>query len=194
MFNTKTSQKSRFPRPRRLKKFLLFIVLPLVLLGAVLIVLEKTGVTNFYTKDSTPEQETTETINYEPPSEDEKQAGDEQKDKAMAEEEARNNNPSQGSQTAHVIITDAGQYDSVIEVRAFIPDHYQDGTCTITFTKDSLKVSKETPAYRDVSTTICTNPNFNRSEFAASGDWQVVVSYTSAGATGQSSPQNVTIK
>lgn len=137
----------------------------------------------------------TDGINYDPPTEEEKQAGDEQKEEIIKDEEAEEKQTNnEQKQTASVIITDAGQYDDVIEVRSFIPDHYQDGTCTITFRQGEKTLSKDTPAYKDASTTICTNPLFKRSEFPSGGDWQVTVSYTSKDAAGQSKPQTVTLK
>lgn len=131
---------------------------------------------------------------YSSPTNEEQEAGDKQKEINKQREQSQQANPqNSGKKAASVIITDAGQYDDVIEVRAFIPDHYQDGTCTITITKDNHKVSKSTPAYRDVSTTICTNPLFARSEFAETGEWQAVVSYSAEGAQGSSEPKNITI-
>lgn len=135
-------------------------------------------------------------INYGPPTEEEKRQADEQK-KDVEEAQNKENSPAStptATKSVSVIITDAAQYDDIIEVRSFIPDHYQDGTCTITFTKDNLTLSKETPAYKDASTTICTNPEFKSSEFKTKGTWKVVVSYESANATGTSAPQEVVIK
>lgn len=133
-------------------------------------------------------------VNYGPPTEEEQRAGDEQKDKILRAEAAINNQVDQKIKTANVIITDAGQYNQVIEVRAFISNHYEDGTCSITFTQGSLKVTRQTPAYRDASTTICTNPVFERSEFANSGEWLVVVEYNSNNAKGQSEPRSIIIE
>lgn len=134
------------------------------------------------------------TINYDPPTEEEQKSGDKRKEEIVNNDEpSAPTQPSDQTKSASVIITDAGQYDNVIEVRAFIPDHYQDGTCTITFRRGSQTVSKDTPAYRDATTTICTNPLFERSEFPSAGDWQVTVSYKSAGATGQSETKTIKI-
>ncbi len=142
---------------------------------------------------TTPSTTTGSGGTYSPPTAQEQQAGDQQKEINDQKQQAQKNSSQTGEKTVSVIITDAGQYDDKIEVRAFIPDYYQDGTCKITITKDSYTVSKSTPAYHDVSTTICTNPLFSRSEFPVSGQWQVVVTYTAAGAKGTSAPKNITI-
>ena len=120
---------------------------------------------------------TADGVNLAPPTEEEKQAGDLQKEENIKKEEARNN-PGLDPSDATVVITDAGVYDGIVEVRSFIPDHYEDGTCTIEFTKGSNMVTKTAPAYRDVSTTICTNPVFSVSELG-NGSWQVTVRYNS---------------
>lgn len=171
----------------------------LVIIGVILsVALVISGYLLFVKKDneatntsSNGTQQTGDYINYDPPTDEEKAAGDSAKAKL---EEQASSQSSNTNGTATVIITDANQYGDVVEVRSFISNHYEDGTCTITFTQNQKTISKETPAYKDISTTICTNPLFQRSEFSSAGQWQVTVTYKSAGATGSSAPQAVTIK
>jgi len=144
----------------------------------------------------------TDQINYNPPTQEEKKAGDRRKSEVDQQEQRRTQTqPSEvkpGKKTnkkdVTVVITDANQYEDIIEVRAFIPDYYENGTCTVTFTKGTQSLTKTTPAYKDISTTICTNPLIKRSEFTENGSWYVRVSYTSGGAEGISSEQKVMIK
>lgn len=149
-----------------------------------------------YTRDS---GKNTDSINYDPPTKNEREVGNQQKEEIVQQEEQDKQQQEQTAKnptkkkTVSVIITDAGEYDGIIEVRSFIPDHFQNGTCTVTFTQGSKTVTKETPARTDVSTTICMNPLIKRSELPASGTWQVRVAYTSAGATGTSDPQTLTL-
>ncbi|MDQ3123727.1 MAG: hypothetical protein M3Q14_03540 [bacterium] len=135
-------------------------------------------------------------IDYSGPTEDEKLAGNQQKDTILTppptSQTPTGNNDNKKS--VNVLITDAGQYDNDIEVRSFISNHFEDGICTIELTKGSLEVTKETPAFKDSSTTICTNPLFKRNEFSSAGDWQVVVKYNSNSAYGRSEPRIITIK
>lgn len=179
--------------PRR-KRTLLIIGFMVILSAGALYASEKLDITNFFEKESSTVFSDESFINLDPPTKEEKQAGDRQKEKNETAEDRRNHSDGQKKQTANVIITDAGQYDDIVEVRAFIPDHYQDGTCTITFTKDALRVEKSTPAYRDASTTVCTNPLFSRSDFNVTGDWQVMVTYDSVDAQGISQQQSVNIR
>lgn len=145
--------------------------------------------------NDTAQPSTSNGINLEPPTDEEKAVGDNQKDKLVEENRNQQNNSSSPSlKSVSVIITDAGQYYDIIEVRSFIPDHYQDGTCTIVFTKNGQRYSKDTPARTDSSSTICMNPLIKRSEFPAPGDWNVSVTYKSKGATGESETQTINIK
>lgn len=136
---------------------------------------------------------TTDSINYDPPTEEEQLSGNTQKNQSIKDEDNRNNTTNQSNNTATVIITDAGQYDDIIEVRSFISDHYEDGTCTITFSQGTNKVQKSTPAYRDASTTICTNPLFPRSDFPSGGDWDLSVSYEAGNTKGTSETKTIKI-
>jgi hypothetical protein len=194
---TETNMHQLNKKHNQLKKYLVISLILLIAAGVLVFALEKSGVTNFVDNKATDEQTSdvnSNDINYEPPTEEEKNSGDEQKDDVLKDEEQRNDPDNQNKQTASVIITYAAQDGNNIEVNAFIPDFYQDGTCTITFTQGTQKVTKDTPAYRDASTTICTNPLFNRSEFLASGDWNLIVYYKSTGASGQSSITTVKIE
>ena len=138
-------------------------------------------------------------INYNPPTKQEKAAGDEKKKEIVQESQnqPQTSSDSQSTQTkaqAEVIITSAAQFDQaqtpndtsddIIDIRAYIPNRYEKGTCTITLSKGSLKVVREAPAYPDTSYTICTNPLIKRSDLPEPGDWQVVVAYSSDAASG----------
>ena len=182
---------NRPPNRKPSKKTLLLVGLAVILVcggaaSAYAIKKSRNSVTPMATGDENE-------INYGPPTDEEKKAGDDQKDKNIAEEEKRNQ-PTTGLKNVAVFVTDADQYEDVVEVRSFIPDHYEDGDCTITFTKGSDVVSKTTSAYRDASTTICTNPLFERSEFSSAGNWSLVVTYKAAGATGKSEAKDVKIQ
>lgn len=139
-------------------------------------------------------------INYDAPTKQEKAAGDEKKKELV--EENQNQSESQPVEQAvtdkakaEIIITSAAQFDEartatdtsddLIDVRAYIPNRYEKGMCTITLTRGDLKVVKEAPAYPDASYTICTNPLIKRAELAEPGDWQVAVTYSSDTAFGE---------
>lgn len=130
-------------------------------------------------------------VDYGPPTEQEQKSGDLQKEDISKEEEQ---DDSSSEEDIVVIITDAAVYDGTVEIRAFIPNYYEDGTCTLTFKKGSNSLIKHTPAYKDASTTICTNPLINKSEFPASGTWNLTVDYKSSdGATASSDERTIEI-
>lgn len=161
-----------------------------------LLALVVTGVSAFaYYRFTRPDVEVIDDINrvnYGPPTEEEQLAGDKIKE-GLSEDREENQSPPDQKQTAVVIITGVGQYGDKVEVRAFT-EHYEDGTCTVTFTKGSESFSVDTPAYRDATTTTCTNPNIDRSRFSSSGVWKAQITYESPNASGSSEIKEITIQ
>ena len=138
-------------------------------------------------------------VNYRPPTEEEQKSGDNKKEEIVAEEEQQNqqnqNQPQTqtAKKTVSVGITDASQYGGVIEVRSFVPSYSQDGTCTLAFTQGAHSFTRTTPGYKDISSTVCPAVEVKTSDFPNSGDWQVVVSFESTDAKGQSEPRSFTV-
>lgn len=187
------NQKSKSIKSRKLVALLLLIPF-----------LAAAGVYAFISANNSNSNQTAgssdSSIDYSPPSEQEQQSGDAKKEEIIKEQEERNSdnapsNESNGSnkKDANVIITFAGQEGQTIEVNAFVSDHIEEGTCTIIFRQGSQTVTKEAPAHADASSTICTNPEINRSEFPSSGTWTVQVVYESDGAKGESSERELQI-
>jgi hypothetical protein len=180
-------------QPKRNKKILIIAALIAVLVGSSI------GYAAWRASNNTDDKKTTTKtddsgINYEPPTDEEKQAGEDQKDAGAKDPDTTQQPPQTEKKQVSVVIADAGQYGDVIEVRAFVPEHIQDGTCTITITKDAAKVVKTAKAYADASSSICTNPEILRSEFPTSGEWSVTVAYDSAGGRGESAVKKITIQ
>lgn len=132
-------------------------------------------------------------VDYSGPTQDEQKAGDTQKEENQNREKI---DTQPQATTATVVITDASQYDSSIEVRAYIPNIYtSEGTCTATFTKAGAKtVTVSGTPFKDATTTQCGAMDVSRSAFAAAGTWSVTVSYKSSTATGSSEARNIEIK
>lgn len=137
---------------------------------------------NFISNDTKPLEEDS-SIDFGPPDEEEKKAGDEQK-RDIVEEKSKQSEPS-STKTANVVITDASQYGNQIEIRAFISNVYEDGTCTFTLTQGSNTFSKQTKGFKDATTTQCTPLSVPRSEFASPGTWSFTAKYSSASASGE---------
>jgi len=180
MYSNKNSKNKS-----KIKNKIMFAIAVVIILLTTLLVLERTGVTNFYT--STPNGSSSSDpevnkINLDPPTEIEQNAGNAQKEEIVGQQDLQK--PTQDSTIVSVVVVDSSQYDSEIEVRAFASNIVQDGTCKITFTKDTASFSKEVPAKADASTTPCLTLNVPRAEFNSSGTWQVTVEYIGNNATG----------
>ena len=121
-------------------------------------------------------------VNYDPPTEVEKNSGDVKKE-TIVNESSEKKKPS----TAKVAITDASQYENEIEVRAFVSNVVKDGTCKIVFSQNTSSFTKEVPAYADASTTPCITLTLPRSQFSNSGTWVVEVIYSNDSVTGNAS-------
>ena len=87
--------------------------------------------------------------------------------------------------SVNVIINDASQYDSVVEVRSYVEGIIEtDGTCTLTFTKDGTSFTKTTSPLTNPSYTTCKTIDIPVSEFSSKGTWQLTVSYLSSTSKG----------
>lgn len=136
----------------------------------------------------------TGTINYNPPTKEEKEAANSVKDQLIEDEKQKDASDTEASKVTDVVIVDASQYDNIVEIRSFAQGVYNNGLCTIRFTKNTNIVEKKAPAFPDAATTVCTNPEIQRSEFSEPGEWQVVVSFNASGVSGSSAPQKITIE
>ncbi len=181
------------PHSKNTKKTIIFLLLSLLVIGVGLLVLEKTGVINLYSRDQSSTSDSpkpTNTVNYDPPTEQEQSAGDEQKAKIVEEESSASTNK---PETAEVVIVDASQYEDEIEVRAFVANVLEIGTCTYIFKNGASTITKSQSAYPDASTTPCTTLVVPRAEFANPGSWNLTVTFESTTVKG-SKTQEVVIE
>jgi len=125
-------------------------------------------------------------VNYSPPTEQEKQSGNEQKERNIEREKIDNAPKNDGSvKTISLTVTDAAQYGDTVEVRAFSRDVYENGgRCTITFTRGASTVTSQSNAFADASTTQCGALDTARSKFPETGTWSYNLTYTSASSQG----------
>ncbi len=125
-------------------------------------------------------QQGEEILNLDPPTEEDKQVVDETKARIVSQDEAPvNNNPN-----VTVTITDATQYDNIIEVRGFANIVEEGATCTVTLEKGTNVIRKKVSAFADATVTGCSVAEIARSEFAEGGTWKVTLSYTSTARSG----------
>ncbi|WP_201799252.1 hypothetical protein [Subtercola vilae] len=101
--------------------------------------------------------------------------------------------PATGAVTPFVSSAAYSAADRSISVSAFVPQIIEsDGTCTITATRGAASASVSVEAKPSATTTDCGSNSLQSSQFA-SGDWSVVVSYSSSESRGSSSATTVTI-
>jgi hypothetical protein len=108
----------------------------------------------------------------------------------ITENEDKNNNTikqdgTTSQKSAEIIIVDAAQYGSEIEVRSFINNYVGPGTCEFTFIQDNLSFSKTEPAYPDATTTVCPNISIDKNQFDEPGEWRLVVNFSSENYYGE---------
>ncbi len=124
-------------------------------------------------------------VNYGPPTEQEKKAGDTQKNAVVEQDKLDKQNTT--NTNADVFISDASYYsdDNMVEVRGYITNVYENGgTCTATFTQGSQSVSTSSTGFQDAKTTQCGILNIARSKFTTTGTWNLTLTYSSPTAQG----------
>lgn len=164
----------------------------LLVLGAILLVLIGTGLF-LYSNSLRNNDKTVDGTNYTPPTQEEKDAGNTQKETNLEREENKNQTT---KSTASIFIVDANQYDDTVEVSAYTPTIIEDGgICKATFTNQSFSsVTGTSEGRRDAQTTQCNTIRIPRSSFGGNGTWSMTLTYESSSVSGSSNVTNVTIK
>ncbi len=129
-----------------------------------------------------------EAINYNPPTESEKNEAETRKDE-IVKEQSQSNNTSNTNTTTPITITAAALNGKNVEVRGFVSGVVQEGgTCTYTFTGNGT-ITKTSSGVADVSTTNC-GISVPRTTLPGTG-WKVVINYKLGATTASSSAQSI---
>lgn len=105
---------------------------------------------------------------------------------------AQNTAPSKKS--VSIIVVSANQAGAQIEVRSYVSGVIEEGgTCTATFTKGQLKLSRQSSGAQDATTTVCGRITVPTAEFPEKGSWNMKVEYASPTAAGESSNTNIEV-
>lgn len=90
--------------------------------------------------------------------------------------------------TVKVVINDASQYDSIIEVRSYVEGVVEtSGTCKLTFTKGGQTLTRTTNPLANPSYTTCETVDIPVSEFPSKGTWNLNIDYLSTSSKGSAS-------
>lgn len=169
------------------KRKLLISLLVIFVLAVIVLILEKAQVINLYENKGDSAQGTDEAIDFGPPTEQEKQAGDNAKEQIIQKEAQQNANQNQsGLKNVTPVITYSGRD----EVNAYVPGIFEeDGVCSALFTQGQTSVTRSSTGFANVSDTQC-EPIYPDLPNASS--WSVVVSYKSATSVGSSGSSGIT--
>lgn len=142
-------------------------------------------------RETSPSPQSEDFINFNPPTEEEKKQAD------INKEELSNSSTISPPPTANnkkpvtPVITSA----STEQINAFVPGIFEEGgTCKATLTQGSKTIIKTSAGFQDATHTTCSPFSISRSDFSSSGNWLLVVSYSSDTAEGQSETKTVKVQ
>lgn len=147
------------------------------------------------TPDETPvAQQTPETINFDPPTEEEKNQSEQHKQELIRQSQLGQTQPAP-PKSVIPIITDASQYNDNIEVRAYVSGIIESGgKCNLTFTQGTQQLLRTVDGLPDAKVTRCNPAVIPKSTFPALGQWTLIISYSSQQSSGVSDPWQLEIK
>jgi hypothetical protein len=176
------------------KPFIVASVVALVAIGGIAY-----AISNHSQKPAPSSTTSGAPINYDPPSKQDTQSVNDNKQRIVQQEKDQQNQTStnQGSaskQTIKPIITYAGQYGSSVEIGGYINVFEDGGTCQVTFTQGSKTITRSVSAVRDANSVDCPSVSVNSSEFNPKGKYVVTLGYNSNTTTGVSDPKDIEVK
>jgi len=138
--------------------------------------------------------DTTDSINYNPPTNQEIQEGQDIK-KRNIESSEEDEDVSENIKTiVSVGVAFADVVDGKLEIRAFIPNVIEsDGICTATLKKDESIIQESSSAFIDFKTSQCRPIYISVDRFKIKGSWSLTVSYKSDTSNGESEPTEINI-
>lgn len=165
------------------------ITVTILIIVAIILVIASTVYFIFFNKPANtfPGTAGVSEVNYDPPTDEEKQAGNAQKE-AVVEQDKLDAQGTTNTQ-ADVFISDASYYSEsgAVEIRGYITNIYEDGgQCTATLTQGTHSVSQASTGFKDATTTQCGAINIPRSKFLSGGTWNLTLTYNSTTAKGSS--------
>lgn len=188
---------SKDKNPLKNKKIIILVIL--VLIAGALAFYQFSYKKNHNKVATTSEPE--KKINYDPPTQSDKDLVNSNKDSIVKKDETINNNSSNNTTTPSAkksvkpVITYAGVYGDNVEVGSYVNDVYEDGgSCTATFTLGSNNFTKTVTAVKNVSNMSCPVIQVPKSEFNPTGNWSVKVNYESTTASGASDSKTLEVK
>lgn len=192
-YTARSRQASVRKRPR-----LLFIIIAVLLAAGIV-----GGYFYLKSRNDRPDiDKTGTTINYRPATEEEKKQSEDAKDKLVEEQQGQQNSATKDDQPASgrpstltPFISYLEQIGQNVEASGYIGGVFEDnGTCTLTLTNGSAKLSKQSKGFKDFNHTSCTPFSFPSSELTKTGTWTVSLSYSSSSGHGTSEAKTLEVQ
>jgi hypothetical protein len=138
-----------------------------------------------------------ERLDLNPATDEEKQVGEDAKDKIVADMDASNSRPGTSSNSDKTKVTpfiSAARVDGdSFKLNGYVPSVIEtDGTCVATMTKDRITVTESRQAMQNAQNTTCGQIIIPKSKLE-SGTWQATLSYSSSRSAGTSEKVNVEV-
>lgn len=144
---------------------------------------------------STAETATADAINYDPPTEAQKNAAAAQKDEIISQDNKGlpTGEPQQPSQDFALTVSLANQADAgqPVNLRVLVTG-VSSGTCTFSFTKDGQTVVASGDIVFEATSSSC-RADVPAAEFNQSGNWKLAVKATSGSKQATATDQNVSV-
>lgn len=179
------------------KKKIALIACGVVIFGvASLFTLQKANLINLpFISNETPAN-TDSTINYGPPTAEEKKETEVFKDnQTKPETPAVSQKDSSQRTVVKPIISSYGQdiQNKAVSVSGYIPGIVEDGgLCTLTLKNGSQTITQDKTSTRDAKTVSCGFIDIERSRLSA-GTWSATLTYKSSTSSGTSQPQSIEV-
>lgn len=116
-------------------------------------------------------------VDYNPPSDEQKAAGDQQKEETINQTDNGNQGSSGTGQDIGVSFTALNQSGDQLQIRTLIDTVSSTGVCTLTLVKDGVTVTKQSDIQAGPTSSTCKGFNVPLSELSP-GSWQVTVQAT----------------
>lgn len=170
---------------------ILFAITVLLLGGAVFAHSRRHNITYPNPNQNTPSAASN--INMSPATQDEQNASQQIKEKENSTPSTPSTSTTDLKAVTPVIVNATMSPD--LQVRAYVSGIYEDGgTCTLTASQGTNRISKQSAAFKDATTTTCTPLAIPRSEFPSTGTWNLTISYKSTTAQGTSQTVKTEVK
>jgi hypothetical protein len=175
---------------------MVIIVSTIILSIAILFIgLEATGVTHVFNQSKANNTGTNiNSVDYGGATDEQKSAGEQIKAESTDPTNTKNTNNSSDKKTMSVVITDASQYNNIVEVRSYANEIGANSYCIVQFQKGDVIITKKTDTLTNAVNSSCKTVDVPTSEFTSDGVWVVKITYTSDTATGKSDSINIDIK